>query len=70
VGGVEHFRHLAVIDAVGVVAKGHMGVLVFEGFGLVLAVLVVLSVRGGRSRERGIVSVEVPGRGGKLVPRR
>ena len=68
-GGVEHFRHLAVVGAVGVTAKGCMGVLVFERFGLVLVALVVLSVRRGRSRECGGVVVKVPGRRRKLVPR-
>jgi hypothetical protein len=70
VGGVEHFRHLVVVDAVGVVSKGCMGVLVFEGFGFVLVASAVLLVRGGRSGECGVIDVEVPGRRGKLVPRR
>jgi hypothetical protein len=67
-GGVEHFRHLAVVGTFGVVAKGHMGVLVFEGFGLALAVS-ALSVRRGRSGGCGGIVVEVPGRRRELVQR-
>ena len=67
-GGVEHFRHLVVVDTVGVAAKGRVGVLVLEGFGFVFAASMALSVGGGRSRECSGVDVEVPGRRGKLVP--
>jgi len=69
-GGVEHFRHLVVVDAVGVIAKGCVGVLVFKGFDFALAALAVLSVGGGRSGECGVVGVKVPSRRGELVPRR
>ena len=68
-GGVKHLRHLAMVDAVGVVAKGCMGVLVFEGSSLVLVASVTLSVGRGRSGECGVVGVEVPSRRGELVPR-
>jgi hypothetical protein len=68
-GGVEYFRHLAVVGAVGEVAEGFMGVLVLKGFGFALTVSAGFSVGGGRSGECGVVSVEVPGRRGELVPR-
>ena len=68
VGGVEHFRHLVVVDTVGVAAKGCVGVLVFEGFGFALAALMALSLGRGRSRGCSGVVIEVPGRRGKLVP--
>jgi len=69
-GGDEYFGHLAVVDAVGVVAKGCVGILVLEGFGFALAASMALSVGGGRSRECSGVGVEVPGRRGELVPGR
>jgi hypothetical protein len=69
VGGVEHFGHLAVVGAVGEVAEGLVGVFVFEGFGLALVASTGSSLDRGRSGERGVVGVEVPGRRGKLVPR-
>jgi hypothetical protein len=67
-GGVEHFRHLAVVGAVGAVTEGFVGVLVLKGFGFALA-SAGLSVGGGRSGECGVVSVKVPSRRGELVPR-
>jgi hypothetical protein len=67
-GGVEHFRHLAVVGAVGAVTEGFVGVLVLEGFGFALA-SAGLSVGGGRSGECGVVGVKVPSRRGELVPR-
>jgi hypothetical protein len=69
-GGVEHFRHLAMVDAAGVVAEGCVGVLVLEGFGLVLVVSAALSTRRWESGGCGGVVVKVPGRRGKLVPGR
>jgi hypothetical protein len=68
-GEIEHFRHLAVVGAARVVAEGFVGVLMFEGLGFALAASAALSVGGRRSRECGIVSVEVPSRRGELVPR-
>ena len=67
-GGVEHFRHLAVVGAVGVVIEGFVDVFVLEGFGFAL-VSAGLSVRGGRSGECGVVGVKVPSGRGELVPR-
>jgi hypothetical protein len=68
VGGVEHFRHLAVVGAVGVVIEGFVDVFVLEGFGFAL-VSAGLSVGGGRSGECGVIGVEVPSGRGELVPR-
>jgi hypothetical protein len=59
-----------VVDTVGVVAKGGVGVLVLEGFGFALAGSMVLLVGGGRSGECSGVVVEIPGRRGELVPGR
>jgi hypothetical protein len=67
-GGVEYFGHLAVVDAVGVVAEGCVGVFVLEGFGLTLAASTTLSAGGGRDGGCGGVGVEVPGRRRELVP--
>jgi hypothetical protein len=67
-GGVEYFRHLAVVDAVRVVAEGRVGVFVLEGFGFALAASTTLSVGRGRDGGCGGVNVKVPGRRGKLVP--
>ena len=67
-GGVKYFRHLAVVDAVGVVAESRMGVFVFEGFGFVLAASMTPSAGRGRDGGCGGVDIEVPGRRGKLVP--
>jgi hypothetical protein len=46
-----------------------MGVLVFEGLGFALAMSMGLLVGWGRSRECGVVGIEVPSRRGELVPR-
>ena len=68
-GGVEYFRHLAVVSAVGVITEGGMGVLMFEGLGLAFVTLVVLSASRRWSRGSEGIVIEVPGRRGKLVPR-
>jgi hypothetical protein len=69
--GVKYFRHLAVVDAVGVVTKGRVSVPVFEGFGFALAASVVLLARGqGSGGCGGVVIVKVPSRRGELVPGR
>ena len=47
-GGVEHFRHLVVVDTAEVMAEGWVDVLVFEGFGFALAASAALSVGGGK----------------------
>ena len=65
---VEYFGHLAVVDAVGVVAEGRVGVFVLEGLGFALTALTMLSAGRGRDEGCGGVDVEVPGRRGKLVP--
>jgi hypothetical protein len=67
-GGVEYFGHLAVVDAVGVIAEGHVGVFVLEGLGFALTASTMLSAGGGRDGGCGGVDVKVPGRRGKLVP--
>ena len=67
-GGVEYFGHLAVVDAVGVVAEGHVGVFVLKGFRFALAASTTPSAGRGRDRRCGGVDIEVPGRRGKLVP--
>ena len=67
-GGVEYLRHLAVVDTVGVIAEGRVGVLVLEGFRFVLAALTMSSAGRGRDGGCGDVNVKVPGRRGKLVP--
>jgi hypothetical protein len=58
-----------VVGVAGAVAEGCVGVLVFEGLGLALVVLVGFAFGGGRSGERGVVGVEVPSRRRELVPR-
>jgi hypothetical protein len=68
VRGVEYFGHLAVVDAVGDVAEGRVGVFVLEGLGFVLTASTMLLVGGGRDGGCGGVVVEVPGRRGELVP--
>ena len=50
-GGVEYFGHLIVVGAVGTVAEGCVGVLVFEGSGLTLAAPAGVSFGGRRRRE-------------------
>jgi hypothetical protein len=69
VGGVKYFGHLVVVGAVGAVAEGCMGILVFEGFGLALAAPTGFSFGRRGSGEQGVVGVEVPGRRRELVPR-
>jgi hypothetical protein len=56
--GVEYFRHpLSIIDAEGVSAKGGMGVLVFEGFGLPLFLVAAVPVviYGWSRRFKGVI---------------
>ena len=67
-GGVEHFRYLAVVGAVRAVIEGFVDIFVLEGFGFALASAGLL-VGGGRSGECGVVGVEVPSGRGELVPR-
>jgi hypothetical protein len=45
VRGVKYFRHLAMVDAVGVITEGYMSVLVLKGFGLALVASAALSAR-------------------------
>ena len=68
--GVEYFRHpLSIIDAEGVSAKGGMGVLVFEGFGLPLFLVVVApAVICGWGRWFKGVVIQVSGRWRELEP--
>jgi len=70
VGGVEYFGHLAVVDAVRVVAEGRVGLLVFEGFAFAFAASTAFPAGAGRSEGCGGVNVKIPGRRGELVPRR
>ena len=44
-GGVEHFRHLVVVDAVGVIAEGGVSVLVFERFDFAFVASAALSAK-------------------------
>ena len=66
--GVIGVHLLSVVDARGVVTGVGVGVFVFKGFGLALAASTGSSLDRGRSGERGVIGVEVPGRRGKLVP--
>jgi hypothetical protein len=72
VQGVEYFRHLAVVDTVGVLAEGGMGVFVLKGSGIQLllaASSLVTLVSGLRSRRKEGVIIEVPHRWGEVEPR-
>jgi hypothetical protein len=57
-----------VVDAVEVVAEGHVGVFVLKGLRFALTASTMLLVGGGRDGGCGGVDVEVPGRRGELVP--
>jgi hypothetical protein len=43
--GVKYFRHLAVVDAVGVITKGSVSVLVLKGFSFAFVTSVAPLVR-------------------------
>jgi len=60
-----------VVDTVGVLTEGSVGVFVFEGLGscLLLVTLLVMLASDLRSRRMECVVVEVPGRWWEVEPR-
>ena len=69
---VEYFGHLAVVDAVDVLAEGSVGVLVLEGslVRLLLGVSLLATLASSlRSRGNEGVVVEVPSWRGEVEPR-